>query len=54
MGANILDLDSTIYAFKDYLVQKGMITTLRITRGDAIDGAAVNLLAELKRVSKEG
>ena len=45
-------IDSTIYAFKDYLVQKGMITTLRITRGDAIDGACGQLVGRLKKSIK--
>ena len=30
--------EDTIKDFKNFLVKKGLITTLRITRGDAIDG----------------
>ena len=41
--------DSTIQAFKDFLIQKGMITTLRITRGDAIDGACGQLVGKLTK-----
>ena len=41
-----------IYAFKDYLIKKGYITTLRITRGDAIDGACGQLVWELKNTGK--
>ena len=36
-------------AFKDFLIQKGMITTLRITRGDAIDGACGQLVGKLTK-----
>ena len=41
--------DNTIQAFKDFLIQKGMITTLRITRGDAIDGACGQLVGKLTK-----
>ena len=41
-----------IYAFKDYLIKKGYITTLRITRGDAIDGACGQLVGNLKNTVK--
>ena len=41
-------LDGTIRAFKDFLIQKGMIATLRTTRGDAIDGACGQLVGKLK------
>ena len=41
-----------IYAFKDYLIKKGYITTLRITRGDAIDGACGQLVGDLKNTVK--
>ena len=33
--------------FKDYLIRKGVITTLRITRGDAIDGACGQLVGQV-------
>ena len=42
-------LDDTIKAFKDFLIKKGIITTLRITRGDAIDGACGQLVGKLKK-----
>ena len=41
--------DNTIQSFKDFLLQKGMITTLRITRGDAIDGACGQLVGKLAK-----
>ena len=41
-------LESTIKDFKNYLIQKGMIATLRTTRGDAIDGACGQLVGKLK------
>tara|TARA_B100000902_G_scaffold1384_1_gene1808 strand:- start:5497 stop:6579 length:1083 start_codon:yes stop_codon:yes gene_type:complete len=44
--------NKNIYAFKDYLIQKGYITTLRITRGDAIDGACGQLVGNLKNTVK--
>ena len=45
-------LDETIQAFKDFLIQKGIITTLRITRGDAIDGACGQLVGKLTKTIK--
>ena len=36
-----------INLFKDYLMNKGYITTLRITRGDEIDGACGQLVGNL-------
>ena len=59
-GSNYLrSPEKTIQAFKDFLIQKGMITTLRITRGDAIDGACGQLVGKLinpigsKKLKKE-
>ena len=49
-GSNYLrSPEKTIQAFKDFLIQKGMITTLRITRGDAIDGACGQLVGKLTK-----
>jgi 23S rRNA (adenine2503-C2)-methyltransferase len=36
-----------INLFKDYLMKKGYITTLRITRGDEVDGACGQLVGNL-------
>jgi 23S rRNA (adenine2503-C2)-methyltransferase len=36
-----------INLFKDYLMNKGYITTLRITRGDEVDGACGQLVGNL-------
>jgi 23S rRNA (adenine2503-C2)-methyltransferase len=36
-----------IKLFKDYLMNKGYITTLRITRGDEVDGACGQLVGNL-------
>jgi 23S rRNA (adenine2503-C2)-methyltransferase len=44
--------NKNIYAFKSYLVNKGYITTCRITRGDAIDGACGQLVGNLKKSIK--
>ena len=44
--------ESNIYKFKDFLVRKGLITTLRITRGDAIDGACGQLVGKLTKSVK--
>ncbi len=41
-----------INIFKDYLMNKGYITTLRITRGDAIDGACGQLVGSLNNSIK--
>ena len=41
-----------IEKFKNILVDKGFITTLRITRGDAIDGACGQLVGKLKNSIK--
>lgn len=45
-------LDDTIQAFKNFLIKKGIITTLRITRGDAIDGACGQLVGKLTKSVK--
>ena len=44
--------DDTIQAFKNFLIKKGIITTLRITRGDAIDGACGQLVGKLTKSVK--
>ena len=44
--------ESAIYGFKDFLIKKGFITTLRITRGDAIDGACGQLVGKLTKSVK--
>ena len=44
--------ENNIYKFKDFLVKKGLITTLRITRGDAIDGACGQLVGKLTKTVK--
>ena len=44
--------NKNIYAFKNYMVNKGYITTCRITRGDAIDGACGQLVGNLKKTIK--
>jgi 23S rRNA (adenine2503-C2)-methyltransferase len=52
-GCNYLrSQESTIYQFKDFLIKKGMIATLRITRGDAIDGACGQLVGKLTKSIK--
>jgi len=52
-GCNYLrSQESTIYKFKDFLIKKGLITTLRITRGDAIDGACGQLVGKLSKSIK--
>ena len=44
--------DSAIEKFKDFLIKKGFVTTLRITRGDAIDGACGQLVGKLAKSIK--
>ena len=44
--------EDSIKDFKNFLVKKGFITTLRITRGDAIDGACGQLVGNLKKSVK--
>ena len=44
--------DSAIEKFKDFLIKKGFVTTLRITRGDAIDGACGQLVGKLSKSIK--
>ena len=52
-GCNYLrSQEKAIQDFKDYLIRKGMITTLRITRGDAIDGACGQLVGKLTKSIK--
>ena len=52
-GCNYLrSQEKAIKDFKDYLIRKGMITTLRITRGDAIDGACGQLVGKLTKTIK--
>ena len=52
-GCNYLrSQELTIQKFKDYLIGKGVITTLRITRGDAIGGACGQLVGKLKNSIK--
>jgi 23S rRNA (adenine2503-C2)-methyltransferase len=52
-GCNYLRSNNkAIQDFKDYLIGKGMITTLRITRGDAIDGACGQLVGKLTKSIK--
>ena len=41
-----------IKLFKDYLVNKGYITTLRVTRGDEVDGACGQLVGNLSNSIK--
>ena len=53
-GCNYLrSQEKVIQDFKEYLIRKGMITTLRITRGDAIDGACGQLVGKLTKSIKE-
>ena len=48
MAVIILDpREPVINNFKNYLISKGVITTLRVTRGDAIDGACGQLVGKL-------
>ena len=44
--------ETAIQKFKDFLIKKGLITTLRITRGDAIDGACGQLVGKLTQSVK--
>ena len=44
--------ESNINKFKDFLIKKGFITTLRITRGDLIDGACGQLVGKLTKSVK--
>ena len=43
---------NTIENFKKILMDKGFITTLRVTRGDAIDGACGQLVGKLNKSVK--
>jgi 23S rRNA (adenine2503-C2)-methyltransferase len=52
-GCNYLrSQEKVIQDFKEYLIRKGMITTLRMTRGDAIDGACGQLVGKLTKSIK--
>ena len=52
-GCNYLrSKEKVIQDFKDFLIGKGVITTLRITRGDAIDGACGQLVGKLTKSIK--
>ena len=52
-GCNYLrSQEQTIQNFKQFLMSKGLITTLRITRGDAIDGACGQLVGKLTKSIK--
>tara|TARA_B110001452_G_scaffold132624_1_gene110241 strand:+ start:1161 stop:2255 length:1095 start_codon:yes stop_codon:yes gene_type:complete len=52
-GCNYLrSKEKVIQDFKDHLIVKGLITTLRITRGDAIDGACGQLVGKLTKSIK--
>ena len=44
--------NNKIKIFKDYLISKGYITTLRITRGDEVDGACGQLVGNLTKSIK--
>ncbi|HIF29678.1 MAG: 23S rRNA (adenine(2503)-C(2))-methyltransferase RlmN [bacterium] len=44
--------DRNIEAFKKHLFDKGYITTLRVTRGDDIDGACGQLVGNLKKATQ--
>ena len=44
--------NTNISNFKNILMDKGFITTLRITRGDAIDGACGQLVGKLTKSVK--
>ena len=49
-GSNYLrSQEKVIKDFKDHLIKKGLITTLRMTRGDAIDGACGQLVGKLTK-----
>ena len=43
---------STMKFFKKYLIEKGFITTLRVTRGDGVDAACGQLVGELSNTIK--
>ena len=44
--------ESTMKSFKKYLMEKGFITTLRVTRGDGVDAACGQLVGELSNTIK--
>ena len=52
-GCNYLrSQEDSINRFKNKLIDKGFVTTLRITRGDAIDGACGQLVGKLTKTVK--
>ena len=44
--------DKNIEVFRKHLFNKGFITTLRVTRGDDIDGACGQLVGNLKKATQ--
>ena len=44
--------NSSMKSFKNYLMSKGFITTLRVTRGDGVDAACGQLVGELSNTIK--
>ena len=44
--------DEFLKSFKKYLIEKGFITTLRVTRGDGVDAACGQLVGELSNTIK--
>ncbi len=44
--------ESSIQSFKNYLMSKGFVTTLRVTRGDGVDAACGQLVGELSNAIK--
>tara|TARA_Y100000589_G_scaffold139121_1_gene133015 strand:- start:294 stop:1235 length:942 start_codon:yes stop_codon:yes gene_type:complete len=44
--------ESSMKSFKKYLMSKGFVTTLRVTRGDGVDAACGQLVGELSNAIK--
>jgi len=44
--------NSSMKSFKNYLMSKGFVTTLRVTRGDGVDAACGQLVGELSNTIK--
>ena len=44
--------NSSMKSFKNYLMSKGFVTTLRVTRGDGVDAACGQLVGELSKTIK--
>jgi len=44
--------ESSMKSFKNYLMSKGFVTTLRVTRGDGVDAACGQLVGELSNAIK--